>query len=63
MLMGIWLLYSVFKITRRTLVPLTKFDIRFEAISDVYFYENHVETLFNITEVKMLQSIVILTFP
>lgn len=23
-------------------MPLTKFDIQFEAISDVYFYENHV---------------------
>lgn len=52
-----------FKITLKRFVLLTKFDVQFEAISDVYFYEKHVESLFNIMQVKMLQYLVILTFP
>lgn len=61
--MGAWLFCRIFKITLRGFVPLTKFDVRFEAISDVYFYENHVETLFTRTQVRKLQHLVILTFP
>lgn len=35
-------------------VPLTKFDVQFEATSDVCFYEKHVESVFSLTQVKTL---------
>lgn len=62
-LMCIWLFCWTFKLTLRGFVPLTKFDIQFEAIYDVYYYENHVETLFPRTRVRKRQHLVILTFP
>lgn len=40
-----------------------KFDVRPGATSDVYFYEKHMESVFSITQVKMLRNLVSLTFP
>lgn len=44
-------------------MPLTKFDVQFEAISDVCVYEDHVEALFSSAQVRKLQHLVVLTFP
>lgn len=53
----------ILKINLKKLMPLTEFDIQFEAISDVRVYEKHVGSLFNVTQVTLLQYLAILTFP
>lgn len=44
-------------------VPLTKFDVRFEAAADVYFYENHVGGFVLRNVGQNVRHSVVLTFP